>query len=165
MFQGNVLFSISNVFRSTDVLLDCFSRNVSGCSNIVRGRPKTAFPKLQLQYRELKKYFSSTPSLDCFNNFGDRNRRGKAEKKVNMVRLYFLFNHIPSFLLANFFYRIRKKLGYRSNKDAFSIFRTPNQMVSRLIDKASTMFNFNHKPIVRFLLLLKQEVSCATGVL
>ena len=161
----HLLVPISDMFRSVNIPSNCFSRNVSCCSNIIRGRPKPSFPKLQLHYREFLEYFSSRPPFNSFYHFRNREGRWKAQKQVNVIRLNLFFNHTPPFFFANNGNFLRKKLSDRSYQDAFPILRTPDQMVGGLIDKVSTMLNFNHKPIVRFLPLLKQEVSCASGVL
>ena len=130
---------------------------------IVRRRPKTPFPKLQFKHRKFLEYFSSRSPFNRFYHFRNRKRWWKVQKQVNVLN--FFCNHNPLFFFANTVNFLRKKLNDRPYQNMFSVLGTKAQMVGGLIDKISTMFNFNHKPIMRFLPLFKQEVSCASGVL
>ncbi len=62
---------------------------------------------------ELLKYFSSKPTLNSFDDFGNQERRRKTQKQVNVISFMLNFNHKP---IVRFFSLLKQKVSaHRSN--------------------------------------------------
>ncbi len=121
-----------------DVLLDCFSRNVPGCTDVVTARPHTRQPASNP--REFLSQNMSGVTVNSVHNLVGRNRWRKTVEKVNVIGLDCQIEYFALKLLRLFANPLFKSSGSILSKNSPPVLRTPNEVVIDVVGCMSRTF-------------------------
>jgi len=115
---------------------DLLSHSVTHCPGEISVFPQLPRPQSLLQSGELAEQSPRTVALDDSDHFSNRSGRRKRDQDVNMFQAHFQFDNfksiVPTYLPDQLF---RSFLNLHPLKYVLPIFRTPDQMVTRIIDR------------------------------
>lgn len=122
------------------VMLDVFlndlpSHTVANCASEVSVLPQLSGPQPLLQPRELAEQLPRTDALYYPDHLPDGPSGRKRYQDVYMILCYFYFSYLQSILLAYLPYHLFRSSPYFFFSEyIFPTFRTPYQMVYRIVD-------------------------------
>jgi hypothetical protein len=154
----------SNMFRTLDKALDCFSTHEANCPDVVRRRSEGTIPEFLLDCRKVLEQQPCRGSFQDFDGIGDGNRRRQAEKQMHVIGLNLQRPNSPLAFIADFIEQFSQS-GYDTpRQNRFAVFRTPHHVVCSLVDRIAITNEFHCHHMVaqkRLLPQLKLGVSGA----
>lgn len=149
-FKGNGLQHLSSlryVLGTLNVLFDCLGAHMPCCANVIRRRPQMSSPQPFFKHRESHKQPSACSSLKHLDGIRDSNRRGNTQKQMDVVRLNFTSQDFPLSFGANLVKKFFECFSHFTSQNVVPIFRTPHNVVSRLVHTISVcgyVFHTSH---------------------
>jgi hypothetical protein len=128
------------------MMLDIFlnhltSHSVTNRAGKITILPQLTTPKTPFERRELAEQLPCANAFDDTNHFTDRTFRGKRKQNMYMVQRNLKLNDLKAISLAYFTDQLfRSSLQLRTLKKLLTILRTPNQMVTRVVDRMTRSF-------------------------
>ena len=154
----------SNMFRTLDIALDCFSTHVASGPDVVRRRPEGTIPEFLLECRKVLEQLPCCGSFQDFDGIGDGNRRRQAEKQMHVIGLHLKRPNSPLAFVADFIEQFSQSGCGTPSQNRFAVFRTPHHLVCSLVDRLAipNEFHCHHRVVQKRLLpQLKLGVSGA----
>ena len=139
--------SLRNVLGTLDIFFNGVRTYLSRRANIVGWRPKMSAPQPFLEDRKTDKQPSACSSFENFHRIANSNRRWNTQKQVDMVRLNFQCQDFPLSFGANLIQKFLKCFSHFTSQNVVPIFRTPHNVISRLIHAISVcgyVFHVSH---------------------
>ena len=112
------------------------SHSVSHCPDEISVFPQFPRPESPSQPGELAEQSSPTVAFDDSDHFSNRPGRGERDQNVNVFGAHFQFDNLKSIVLTYLPDQLfRSFLNLHPLEYILPIFRTPDQMVIRIIDR------------------------------
>jgi hypothetical protein len=119
------------------------SHFVTNCPDKITIFPEFSSPKLFLHLRMLMKYNAGTDALQHSYHLGNRVPWWKAQKDMNMVFCYLKGIYLKIVILGNLLKGLFHSLSNIIPQNPFSVFRSPYQMIFRIVDRMRSSFQFH----------------------
>ncbi len=104
--------------------------------------PQFPRPKFLLQPWELAEQTPRTLTLNDSDNFSYRSARWKGQKQMHMLYRYFHLDYVKSIILADLSDKLSRSFPkIRPLKNLLTVFRTPYQMITRVVDRMTRSLN------------------------
>jgi len=112
------------------------SHSVTNCPGEISVFPQLPRPQSLFQPGELAEQSPPTVALDDSDHFSNRPGRRERDQNLNMLHAHFQFDNFKSIVLTYLPDQLfRSFLNLHPLKYILPIFRTPDQMVTRIIDR------------------------------
>jgi hypothetical protein len=116
---------------------------VANCSSKISVFPKLSTPQLFLYIRMFLKYCTGTDALEHPYHLGYGIPRGKGQKDMDMVLCGLKGIDLKLVVYGNLLKDLFRSFSQSSTQDPLSIFRSPYQMVFRVIDRMAGSLQFH----------------------
>ena len=116
---------------------------IANCSDKISVFPKLSTSQFLFHFGMLLKYYTGTDALEHSYHFGNRVPRWKGQKNMNMVLSYLKGIYLKIVILGYLFKYFLYSIPDVASQNPLSIFRSPHQMVFRIIDRMARSFQLH----------------------